>query len=59
MFIHYLDVFCENISLKIYDLHIKNVLTYVAKWESETLVLVKQGYDGSLSSRAKTPVVGH
>lgn len=55
MFIHYLDVFCENISLKIYDLHIKNVLTYIAKWEGETLVLVKQGYDGSLSSRAKIP----
>lgn len=59
MFIHYLEVFFEIISLKIYDLHIKNVLTYIAKWESETLVLVKQGYDGSLSSRAKNPVVGH
>lgn len=43
MFIHYLEVFFEIISLKIYDLHIKNVLTYIAKWESETLVLVKQG----------------
>lgn len=58
-FFFILKVFCEIISLKIYDLHIKNVLTYIAKWESETLVLVKQGYDGSLSSRAKNPVVGH